>query len=207
MIRFYDRFLPIFVALLFALLIFLSRSMACASETIGETCAALGVTTMAVDQQDLIACMKDKKGALVWKSMTGGQGGAPAGTIAFFALAACPEGWSFADGANKTLDLRGEFLRVWDGGKGVDNGRLLGSKQGDAIRNITGRMSQIVSNNGLIIGSGAFTNGSYLYSWNWGGNSGTYPYSGSVDFNAARVVPTADENRPRNVALLACQKL
>ena len=35
-------------------------------------------------------------------------------------------------------DLRGEFMRGWDDGRGIDHGRVLGSAQGDAIRNITG---------------------------------------------------------------------
>ncbi|WP_342084012.1 phage tail protein, partial [Escherichia coli] len=38
---------------------------------------------------------------------------------------------------NKLPDLRGEFIRGWDDGRGVDAGRDLLSSQGDAIRNIT----------------------------------------------------------------------
>lgn len=34
-------------------------------------------------------------------------------------------------------DLRGEFLRGWDAGRGVDSGRSLGSAQGDAFRSHT----------------------------------------------------------------------
>nr|WP_238149499.1 tail fiber protein [Arsenophonus endosymbiont of Aleurodicus floccissimus] len=37
-------------------------------------------------------------------------------------------------------DLRGEFIRGWDAGRKVDNGRKILSVQGDAIRNITGRI-------------------------------------------------------------------
>ncbi|EEZ9760184.1 tail fiber protein, partial [Escherichia coli O25] len=39
---------------------------------------------------------------------------------------------------NKLPDLRGEFIRGWDDGRGVDAGRQLLSSQGDAIRNIEG---------------------------------------------------------------------
>ncbi|EPU2804899.1 phage tail protein, partial [Escherichia coli] len=39
---------------------------------------------------------------------------------------------------NKLPDLRGEFIRGWDDGRGVDTGRGILSAQGDAIRNITG---------------------------------------------------------------------
>lgn len=35
-------------------------------------------------------------------------------------------------------DLRGEFIRGWDDGLGVDAGREILSIQGDAIRNISG---------------------------------------------------------------------
>lgn len=35
-------------------------------------------------------------------------------------------------------DLRGEFIRGWDDGRGIDAGREILSAQGDAIRNITG---------------------------------------------------------------------
>ncbi|WP_459623715.1 phage tail-collar fiber domain-containing protein, partial [Dickeya oryzae] len=38
-------------------------------------------------------------------------------------------------------DLRGEFIRGWDDGRGVDSNRSLLSLQGDAIRNITGFVS------------------------------------------------------------------
>lgn len=34
-----------------------------------------------------------------------------------------------ANGANGTVDLRGEFIRGWDGGRGVDSGRALASWQ------------------------------------------------------------------------------
>ncbi|WP_176391383.1 phage tail protein, partial [Escherichia coli] len=38
-------------------------------------------------------------------------------------------------------DLRGEFIRGWDDGRGVDAGRIILAQQGDAIRNITGFVS------------------------------------------------------------------
>ncbi|MCX5565692.1 shufflon system plasmid conjugative transfer pilus tip adhesin PilV [Alcaligenes phenolicus] len=70
----------------------------------------------------------------VWKATAG----APTGMYAFFGSDACPDGWLMADGTSGTLDLRGEFIRGWDAGRGADPGRLVGSAQGDAIRNITG---------------------------------------------------------------------
>ncbi|MBQ4792384.1 hypothetical protein F9U39_23530, partial [Pectobacterium versatile] len=40
-------------------------------------------------------------------------------------------------------DLRGEFVRGWDDGRGADAGRTLLSAQGDAIRNITGQFETV----------------------------------------------------------------
>lgn len=93
-------------------------------------------------------------------------------------------------------DFRGEFIRVWDHGKGIDPGREFASSQGDAIRNITGQAIGIGNGDGLGY-SGA------IFFGNYGGSGRTssgasYRY---LDFNASRVVPVASENRPRNVAL------
>lgn len=93
-------------------------------------------------------------------------------------------------------DLRGEFLRGADIGRGVDSDRIVGSKQGDAIRNITGRFS----------GGRTMTSptGAFYYEWTgYGSDSG--PDSHYVTaFDASKVVPTANENRPRNAAVTYC---
>lgn len=95
-------------------------------------------------------------------------------------------------------DLRGEFLRGWDDGRGIDVARLIGSTQGDAIRNITGYFGRMDAEVDLL--SGAFYHyGSVGYDANSTmGGGGRY-----VGFDASRVVPTASENRPRNIALMA----
>jgi microcystin-dependent protein len=103
-------------------------------------------------------------------------------------------------------DLRGEFLRGWDDGRGVDASRAFGSNQSDAIRNITGHFGDgFYGENGQNHPSGAFSKNSnpgytkyYNDAWTYNGPS--------VDFDASLVVPTASENRPRNVAMLACIK-
>ncbi|HFQ9305969.1 TPA: phage tail protein, partial [Escherichia coli] len=57
---------------------------------------------------------------------------------------------------NKLPDLRGEFIRGWDDGRGVDSGRTLLSAQNDAQQNITGNFG--VNVNGLFsVGNGVFT--------------------------------------------------
>jgi phage-related tail fiber protein len=96
-------------------------------------------------------------------------------------------------------ELRGEFLRSWADGRSVDTGRVFGSAQGDAIRNITGEFRTGAAASGFV---GAFEAGA-----NVGRIGGSLDLSGPrVEFDASNVVPTAAENRVRNVALLACIK-
>ena len=97
-------------------------------------------------------------------------------------------------------DLRGEFIRGWDNGRGVDPWRAFGSWQGDAIRNITGTFEGNVND-----GQGAKTGAFYYTGANYNGGDAAGG-GGIIGFDASRVVPTANENRPRNVALLACIK-
>ncbi|QTM02061.1 phage tail protein [Mannheimia sp. ZY171111] len=148
------------------------------------------------------------------------------GSVAYFATDTAPNGWLKANGAavSRTTyaelfakigttfgagngystfnlpDLRGEFLRGLDDGRNVDAGRRLGSTQGDAIRNITGEVwAGIEETQGN--GVGAFR----IKNFGRRGGSGSH-WDDGFTFDASRVVPTADENRPRNVALLACIK-
>ncbi|WP_226888132.1 phage tail protein [Pectobacterium aquaticum] len=91
-------------------------------------------------------------------------------------------------------DLRGEFVRGWDDGRGADAGRALLSAQGDAIRNITGTFDGNVDD-GANWKTGAF----YYTGSGFNGSNGTNG-GGVIGFDASRVVPTANENRPRNIA-------
>lgn len=95
-------------------------------------------------------------------------------------------------------DLRGEFLRGWDDGRGVDSLRVILSAQGDAIRNITGFVSGA---SGVVFDGfgGAF--------YDSGARDANIPtsvnkanYNDDMQFDVSRVVPTANENRPRNIA-------
>lgn len=141
------------------------------------------------------------------------------GTVAFHAKSAAPAGWlkcnggavsrttyaelfaeigtSFGAGDGSTTfnlpELRGEFVRAWDDGRGVDPSRVFGSAQADAFR----------------------THG-HSFSTDWGSNfnSGqtvnnglvaTVPGTGTL--LAASIGSTGGtETRPRNIALLACIK-
>lgn len=161
------------------------------------------------------------------------------GEVAFFARTTPPNGWLKANGAavSRTTyaalfssigttfgagdgrttfnlpDLRGEFVRGLDDGRNIDNGRGLGSKQGDAIRNIAGHFGVrgVYNNNGSPHGTIVVqTNGVITSSsgGDWDAISRTYGSSKitTVTIDASRSVPTAAENRPRNIALLACIK-
>lgn len=101
-------------------------------------------------------------------------------------------------------EARGEFLRVWDDGRGVDAGRALLSAQLDALQNITGAFN-IGDNNGNVGGmgapSGAFTGTTdpgKVPTWTAGAAVGSRYVV--ANFNAGNVVRTALETRSRNIA-------
>lgn len=115
-------------------------------------------------------------------------------------------GTAWGAGNNSTTfnipDLRDEFLR------GASATRAVGSKQGDAIRNITGfgggiggpswDNGWIRDDNGAGVSGPFYTRGQFRIGSD-GGRS-----SACVGFDASRVVPTANENRPRNAAVNYC---
>ena len=99
---------------------------------------------------------KDVAGLLAYLGL--GEGSAlPVGVPVPWPLPNPPQGWLKYNGApfDKNIypklgavypagvlpDLRGEFIRGWDDGRGVDAGRIILAQQGDAIRNITGFVS------------------------------------------------------------------
>ncbi|HHZ8505651.1 TPA: phage tail protein [Morganella morganii] len=96
-------------------------------------------------------------------------------------------------------DLRGEFPRFWDDGRGVDSGRVLGTAQGDAMRNLTGTLSRLYGEGGG--GTGVFRGVSVANSSKY--SSGSWEGDRATEFNASNQVPTAGEFRPRNIALAA----
>lgn len=166
-----------------------------------------------------------------WESFGESIGTAsPTGAIGFFAMPSAPAGWLKANGATLSRttysdlfaaigpsfgagdgattfnvpDLRGEFLRGWDDGRGIDQSRLFGSLQLDALQNITGGFKLAGGEGGLDAFFGAFYkdggNGDLA------GNNTSLPSVGKAGFDASRVVRTAEETRPRNIALLPCIK-
>ncbi|EBP0547821.1 phage tail protein [Salmonella enterica] len=138
----------------------------------------------------------------------------PVGVPVPWPLASAPTGWLKCNGAVFTAaqypklalaypglklpDLRGEFIRGWDDGRGVDPGRMLMSAQGDAIRNITGTIPSAApygfeqDATGALYGMNGFAHG--------GGSLAQQSAGYGIGFSASNVVPTAPENRPRNIA-------
>lgn len=111
--------------------------------------------------------------------------------------------YSAGDGSTtfRIPNLSGEFPRFLDTIGNVDKARKAGSPQGDAIRNIKGD----VSNNGWgFVGSGTGAISTANKSGDGSSYADAYAYRWGLSFDASRVVPTANENRPRNIALLPC---
>lgn len=109
-------------------------------------------------------------------------------------------------GKTTTPDMRGYFVRGYGPGGTVDPNaasRAVGLTQGDAMRNITGSAS-IFSHNADFWATGVFSGSNYTQG---GNNGGSRDFDNpQLNFDASRVVPTATENRPKNIALLYCIK-
>lgn len=136
------------------------------------------------------------------------------GQVIFTATAAAPTGFSKCNGAavSRTVyaslfaaigttygagdgsttfnlpELRGEFLRCADDGRGVDSGRTIGSTQSQSVQphthSIPGPETYTAG-----LGGGVYVNDALLNSKAGNGSTGS---AGTT------------ETRPRNVALLAC---
>ncbi|EFH3798773.1 integrase [Escherichia coli] len=159
-----------------------------------------------------------------------GEGSAlPVGVPVPWPSATPPTGWLKCNGAafsaeeypelakayptNKLPDLRGEFIRGWDDGRSADAGRTILSAQGDAIRNIYGEFRTVNTENysiwetadsfkGAIVPLSPSTNNSYFSLTRSmvteRADGAVYPKV--IGLDASRIVPTANENRPRNIA-------
>lgn len=136
----------------------------------------------------------------------------PPGAVAAFVTATAPTGWLKANGqaVSRTTysnlfamigvrygagdgtstfnvpDLRGEFIRAWDDGRGVDPDRTLGSDQAQEIQSHSHAYTDAMAGGGNGIGPGV-----------------NYQ---NVDFPRTTFPAGGNETRPRNVALLYCIK-
>lgn len=139
----------------------------------------------------------------------------PAGSVIWFAANTAPTGYLKANGANVSRstyaalfaaigttfgsgdgsttfglpDLRGEFIRGWDDGRGVDSGRVFGSAQSQAIQSHT-HEAEIYFDDSTTPRTRFRASGSNAKQTN----------------NASTLAAGGTETRPRNIALLACIK-
>ena len=95
-------------------------------------------------------------------------------------------------------DLRGDFLRGWDDGRGVDSGRVFGSFQDHQLE----EHEHLVNRRTVLENPANSSSGGGYILQDFGRANG-------INSNEARTVTNANagaETRPRNVALLACIK-
>ncbi|WP_297323346.1 phage tail protein [uncultured Bartonella sp.] len=123
--------------------------------------------------------------------------------------------YSVGDGSTtfRIPNLSGEFPRFLDTIGSVDKSRKAGSAQGDAIRNITGTFGEPPWKEATIYewstGAGVFRGLRFTklvrdLSTIRALNTEQEIFPIGYDFDASRQVPTANENRPHNIALLPC---
>jgi microcystin-dependent protein len=166
-----------------------------------------------------------------------GDGTVPPGTLIFHCGNTAPSGFLKANGATisrstyadlfATLgttfgtgdgsttftlpDMRGEFPRGWDDGRGIDPARVFGAAQSSGIARLIGEIRSLhgsaAMETDLVSG---FTNpfvGQSSTSWRHTIEAVTSNFA-RIRFDSARVIADSspDGARPRNIALLACIK-
>jgi phage-related tail fiber protein len=158
------------------------------------------------------------------------SGGIPSGSVIHVAMNTAPSGYLKANGAavSRTTyaalfaaigtifgagdgsttfnlpDLRGEFLRGWDDGRGVDAGRVLGAGQAPSLTN-TLNGTTYDGNTGVNVDIFELTQADTDAHFDVYGTAKTVLGGAQVTSNnLAQRTPYA--TRPRNVALLACIK-
>lgn len=146
------------------------------------------------------------------------------GMTAYFAVDNIPAGWiAFDDIATNVTEQRypelyrhlvGKYGSISAVPKADDrfirnagNGLSVGQTQGDAIRNITGRFGPL--DNDLKSYLKTMLDGAFylIEDEQYFGLNGSWNNNNPlVGFDASKVVPTADENRPKSLALKLCIK-
>ena len=134
------------------------------------------------------------------------ESGVPIGTVIAWPVNSLPQEsgtWKLVAvlGRSTVPDYRGVFLRAYGSRTSSHYGTVthqsgsLGELQGDAIRNITGNITSIYGRQNVSDGAFQRTNAYENIDYDRGANMAHY------SFDASRVVPTATENRPINIAV------
>ena len=178
--------------------------------------------TAATVVDSAITTAKIVDGAVTTQKLADGVA-TPAGQVALYASSTAPTGWLKADGAaiSRTTyaalftaigttfgagdgsttfnlpDLRGEFIRGLDDGRGVDAGRVIGTAQEDAFQGHWHNLHGIPGV-GANAGGASQTQGGSLLS--------AAAVRAAISDGTNGTPRIAAETRPRNVALLACIK-
>jgi microcystin-dependent protein len=97
-------------------------------------------------------------------------------------------------------EARGEFLRGWDHGRGIDGSRAVGSSQSDTLQNLYGIFDGYLD---ITTANGVFGLGNMSKSLTQTTQKDAYH---SVIFDASKVARTSTETRPRNIAVMWCIK-
>jgi len=111
--------------------------------------------------------------------------------------------------AGQLPDLRGEFIRGFDAGKGTDSGRTFGSSQTEGTKlPTTPFTTDAAANHAHTIPYAASSGGLFpTYPTISTGPNGINPISTSAAGGHSHTITGGDpETRPRNIALLACIK-
>ncbi len=148
---------------------------------------------------------------------------APIGTVALWTTATPPSGWiemngqstaSYPDLANivgaNVPDLRGEFVRGWDNGRGVDTGRNLNVVQSESINAsslsfVGNALPAHTHSSSVKVGVSGSTSGThalYRISNIHGNSSAVSIGSKSAGTPSGTIVGNGTETKPRNVALM-----
>ena len=123
-------------------------------------------------------------------------GPVPSGAVMAFYLSSCPSGWSAANGAGSTVNMVGYFIRGLDPSGAIDPiARGLGSYEADAVQEHT---HSALGGSFLEAGTGSGPG--------FGTGSTYAPTSGAGYTGAMATGTSSTETRPKNIALLYCQK-
>lgn len=189
-------------------------------EKIRTTLAAYGITdaytkSVTYTKAEIEALLKNMSALPVGAMVHFPKGTVPAGFLevdgSVQSIAALPDlaaylGTTFNTGGEgagnfRLPESRGEFLRGWDHGRGVDLGRAIGSWQADAFQ---GHYHASAADTARPYSTGG-TTGDYLARFGTG-NPTTNGVREAINNGVDGSPRTASETRPRNLAVMWCIK-